>query len=123
MSVVAGTKPKEVRIVDLVDDNGLIEKRTFEDQIILGPAVLVPIEDVTLDSNTFVVKPESLFIEFPEGTPIGGGIGLKHVTFRRCEFHNIAIAGSSETITPLRAQFQLEATPTLVGPGDESHSL
>ena len=110
MSVAA---EREVKLADEVDEKGLIEKRTYEDRVILGPAMLVPIEDVTFDSNAFVVDPKGLFVEFPEGRPIQGGIGLRHVTFRRCEFRNVSIAGTPDIIAQVRAQFQFPEAATL----------
>lgn len=102
-----------IRLADEADENGLIEGRSYEDAVINGPALLVPIENVTLDANMFVVDPNALFIEFPEGSPIQGGIGLRDVTFRRCEFHNVAIAGSPKVIAGLRAQFEFPEAATL----------
>jgi hypothetical protein len=104
MSVAADHRV--VRLAEDADENGLIERRVYEDAVVLGPAVVVPIEDVTLDNNTFVVDPKGLFIEFPEGSPIQGGIGLRHVAFRRCELRNIAIAGTRDVIDRIRAQFE-----------------
>ena len=104
---------RQVRLADEADESGLIEGRTYEDAVILGPAILVPIENMTLDSNTFLGDPNALFIEFPEGSPIQGGIGLRNVTFRRCEFRNVAIAGTPEVIARFRSQFEFPETATL----------
>jgi hypothetical protein len=104
MSAVANRQ--EVRLALEADADGLIEGRVYEDAVILGPAVLVPIEDVTLDFNRFVVQPEGLFLEVPEGQTIQGGIGLRHVTFRRCEFHNVAFAATAKVIAELRPKFE-----------------
>jgi hypothetical protein len=100
---------KVLRLADEADENGLIVGKTYEDVVIRGPALLVPIEDVTFESNKFVVQPEGLFVVVPEGRPIQGGIGLRRVTFRRCELHNVSIAGTPEVIDQIRSQFEFPA--------------
>jgi len=107
MSVAADRKV--LRLADEADENGLIEGKTYDGVVILGPALLVPQEEVTFDANRFVVQPEGLFVVFPEGTPIQGGIGLRRVTFRRCELHNVSIAGTSQVIDQIRSQFEFPA--------------
>jgi hypothetical protein len=117
------TTLKQIRLADDADEQGLVERKTYEDAVILGPAMLVPMKDVTLDSNTFLGDPNALFIEFPDGASIQGGIGLRNVTFRRCTFHNVSIAGTPEVIAEIRSRFQfprstttLEARPAAVIP-------
>lgn len=100
------TERRQIRLAEEADEQGLIENQTYQDAVILGPAVVAPIEDVTLDSNRFLLDPKGLFLPVPEGAPIQGAIGLRHVTFRRCEFHNVAIAGTPQVIADLRAQFE-----------------
>jgi len=104
MATPARTK---IQLALEADENGLIEGRSYEHAVILGPAVVVPIEDVTLEFNTFVVEPDGLFIEIPEGQTIQGAIGLRHVTIRRSELRNIAIAGTPKVIEEIKARFQL----------------
>lgn len=113
MSIAAS--PKEVRLADEADATGLIEGQTFEDQVILGPAIVVPLGGVTLDDNTWVVDPGGLFIEFPDDKPIRGAIGLRNVTIRRCELRNIAIAGTADVIAQIRAQFEFPAPAVPAG--------
>jgi len=108
------TQRDHIRLADDADEQGLIEDRTYEDAVILGPAMLVPVGEVTLDSNEFLADPKGLFIEFPEGAPIQGGIGLRNVTFRRCEFRNVAIAGPPQLIAQLRAGFEFPGEATQV---------
>jgi hypothetical protein len=104
MSIAADQRV--VRLADEVGENGLIEGRVYEDCVIQGPAMIVPLEDVTFDSNTWVIDPNGLFVEFPEGSSIQGAIGLGGVTIRRCELRNIAVAGTPDVIARIRPQFQ-----------------
>ena len=96
-----------IRIAELAaETNSLIERRTFERRIIVGPAVLAPLEGVTISNSSFDADPESLFIEIPDGRRVTGVIGLRHVTFERCEFRNIALAGTPESVAQFRQGFQ-----------------
>jgi hypothetical protein len=93
-----------VRLVDLVDENLIIERQTFEDLLVLGPAVIAPLESVTFEEDTFEGEDlESLLIEVPVGRRLTGVVGLREVTFRRCRFRNIAVLGARETLESFRA--------------------
>jgi hypothetical protein len=95
-----------IRLVDLVDpETSLIERRTFEDVRIVGPAVLAPIKDVTISECTFEAPPEAVFIEVPRGKHLVGVIGLEAVTFQACDFHNVAIVATAEDIRKFREGF------------------
>lgn len=80
----------------------IIEGRKFEDVLIEGPAILAPLEDVTMTHNSFDADPDSIFLAVPEGRSLVGVIGLKGVTFTRCEFRNVAIAGTAAAVAAWR---------------------
>ena len=94
-----------VRIVDKVGLNSLIENERFENALIVGPAVLAPLEHATIENCTFDGTPESIFIEVPEGRRVLGVIGLRNTSFRRCEFRNVAIMGTPKAIREFRKGF------------------
>ncbi len=94
-----------IRIVDKVGINSLIEDQKFENALIVGPAVLAPIDRATIEDCTFDGTPDSIFIEVPEGRRVLGVIGLKNTSFRRCEFRNIAIMGTPKAIRGFRKGF------------------
>ena len=71
--------------------------------IIVGPAILAPLERVEIRNSSFEGDPDALFIEIPEGRGVIGVIGLKNVEFDDCEFRNIGIAGTPESISRFRA--------------------
>ncbi len=98
---------KIVNIANETDTRGWIEHREFERAIILGPAVIVPLENVSFVSNEFAADLETLFIELPEDRGVVGMIGLRDVTFRDCRFENIGIAGTPESIARMREGFML----------------
>jgi hypothetical protein len=94
-----------VRLVDEADMNSLIENKTYTNALIVGPAVMVLIENVALRDNTFAGDNEALFIELPEGRRVIGVIGLRNVTFERCEFRNVSIAGTPDNIAEFKKGF------------------
>lgn len=87
-----------VKLVDEVGVNNLIEGRTFEDALVLGPAVILPLGGLTMEDSTIDGTPEAIFIVIADKRPITGVIGLVECTFRRCRLQNIAIAGSAEIV-------------------------
>lgn len=90
---------RSLRIVDLVSNDGMIVGRSFEDCTIYGRAVVVPLDGIVFERNTFEADPTALFWEIPENRDrIVGAIGLKNCAFRRCVFQQIGIAGTRQFI-------------------------
>jgi hypothetical protein len=108
------TRPdkKVIRIVDEVDAESWIKDREYRDAVILGPAVLLPSGGVKLERVGFSGEPDSIFIELPPGKPVQGVVGLQHVTFVDCLFHDVAIIGTAATLNLYRQGGELvEGTP------------
>ncbi len=80
----------------------MLEDRTWKGAVIVGPAVLAPLDHVTFANSSFDGDPESLFINLEDGRKYIGLIGLKNVTFDDCEFRNIGIAGTADSIEAFR---------------------
>jgi len=97
--------------VDKAGLNSLIENETFENALIVGPAVLAPLERVTIEGCLFDGTPESIFIEVPEGRRVLGVIGLRNTAFRKCEFRNIAILGTAKSVKGFRKGFMAAPAP------------
>lgn len=93
---------KLLRLVDEVGTNSIIENKTFENTLIVGPAIIAPLDHVTMEHNVFDGDAESLFLEVPSGRRLLGVVGLRNVTFKRCEFRNIGIAGTHESLEYFR---------------------
>lgn len=91
----------------LADSNSMIANRTFDGDTLVGPAVIVLLEDVKLDGITFETDADALFIVIPQGSRVVGVIGLKNVELRNCTFQNIAIAGTPEDIARFRQALQV----------------
>jgi hypothetical protein len=86
---------RSFRIVDLAEEiDPIIRGRTFEDCTIYGPAVVLPLDYITLEHNSFDGAPEAVLWEIPdERAVIIGAIGLIDCIFRRCRFQGIGVAG------------------------------
>jgi len=106
-----------IRLVDKVGINSAIENATFENALIVGPAVIAPIDKTTIIDCTFDGDPDTIFIEVPEGRRVTGIIGLINTTFRKCEFRNIAIMGTAQAIQEFRKGFK--NPPPQVAPPSE----
>lgn len=85
------------------DERSLIEGRTFDNALILGPAIIAPLERFEMRECTWEgADIDSLFIEVSEGRTLVGVIGLNDVTFTRCRFQNVGVIGPRRTIEFLR---------------------
>src|SRR5439155_21010616 len=93
-----------IRLIDYADANSMVTNQSFVDALILGPVVVAPISDVAF-GGTWEGNPDAIFIEIPDGRYVFGIIGLSNVTFDRCVFRNVGIAGTPETIAKLRKGF------------------
>jgi hypothetical protein len=85
-----------VRLYEAITSRGIptaIESVEFDDCEIYGPAVVAAVDDSVFDTCTFDAPPEVLFIEAQPNRPYVGIIGLKHVRFFACRFHNVGMLG------------------------------
>lgn len=94
-----------IRIVDKAGVDSLIENARFENALIVGPAVLAPLDHVTIANCRFDGDPDTLLIEVDEGRRVVGVIGLRNVTFERCEFRNVGLIGTHQNVAQFRQGF------------------
>lgn len=94
-----------VRVSDLAVTGPVIEGYTFENCLVLGPAVVAVLSDVSFESSQWVTDPgessESLWWEVDEGHRVGA-IGIRNCSFVGCVFQGVGFAGTKETIAILR---------------------
>ena len=95
------------RIIDLVGLDSIIDGKTIENTLVVGPAVVALIDSVTMDAVQFSGDPESTFITVPEGKRAQGIVGIRNSTFRNCRFQNISFIGTQEVVD----RMQLEIGP------------
>ena len=100
-----------VQIAQEADWQGLIENRRFEGALILGPAVLAPLDNVSFSNCVFDAPPEALFVEVNEGRPAVGMVVLRNLVFEKCRFQNVALAGTRETLRPLQSTINQTTQP------------
>jgi hypothetical protein len=95
-----------VRLVDLCKTNDCVEGIELHNTLILGPAVVALVEDVSITGTNFgcdFADLDALFIEVPEGKVVTGVIGLRHVRFVDCRLQAIAFLGTRETLAVIRS--------------------
>jgi len=107
-----------IRLVDRVGADSLISNGLFENVVLVGPAVIAPLENVRLQECSFDAPPDVLFIEVPEGKQVVGVIGIRNSTFRKCEFRNIAIIGASDAIESMRKELRPAEQPATPPPAE-----
>jgi hypothetical protein len=95
-----------VRLAELAAKSSSIEDVEFDDCELLGPAVVAPLENLTIDGSNFDAPPEALFIEVEDGRYVVGVIALRNVTIRNCRIRNVAILGTRESIAAFRSGFE-----------------
>jgi hypothetical protein len=84
-----------VRIAELTVNSSTLEGLEFSNCRIIGPAVLVPLDDVTIvhcswDAPGF----DAIYWEVPpERNYVVGAVGVTRCTFSNCRFEQIGIAG------------------------------
>lgn len=80
----------------------VISGKTFTDCIIEGPAVLVALNDVSLDGCNMglITNPMNLMFK-PLGDLIIGAVGVSHCRFVRCRFVQIGFTGPEAFLTQL----------------------
>ena len=92
------------RLIDLVGLDSVIDGKTVENTLLVGPAVVALIANVTMDTIQFDGSPESLFIVVPEGRWVQGVVGIRNSVFRNCRFQNIAFIGTQESIDHMKLE-------------------
>ncbi len=100
------TRPETIiKLTDETDADAWVVDRVFERAIILGPAVMLPVEKVAFERVGFTGSIDAMLIEIPEGKAAQGVVGLRNVSFIDCLFQDIAIIGTTETLASIRAAF------------------
>jgi hypothetical protein len=87
-----------VRIADLTLNTSMLEGYEFSNCRIIGPAVLVLLDDVSLIGCTWDTPDlDALFWEVPPERPVVmGAVGVRRCQFSNCTFEQIGVAGPRE---------------------------
>jgi HAMP domain-containing protein len=101
-----------IRVADLVVmGQPIIEGKVFEDCILYGPAVITLMHDRPgIMENCSLEGPPNLddiFFEAQKGRYLGGVIGLRGCTLRRCRIVKICIVGPKEEIEAAKRGIQV----------------
>lgn len=92
-----------VRIADLATVNPVIDGHSFENCLIVGPAVLLAMDGTSIEGCDLGGDPIALFwlVDPDLRSKILGAIGIQNCSFRGCRFENIGLAGPEELRTML----------------------
>lgn len=85
-----------------------ITGRRYENALIVGPAMLAPLDRVTFRDSTFDGSWDAVFFPVADGRFVRGVIGLIDVEFRGCRLENIGIIATPEAIERLMPDFPPE---------------
>jgi TIR domain len=91
----------------LPEDVDILEGEVFEDDEIIGPAVIGILNDVTFENNASAGNPDEILWEVPQRTRMIGPIGVRNCIFRRCRFRGIGIVSTPELIAKFRGDIGL----------------
>lgn len=91
-----------IRLVDEVGIDSAVRGKTFENALVIGPAVIALLGGVVMERCGFEGTEESLFIEVEDGRFVTGVVAVIDTTFRDCRFQNISILGTKENLDTMR---------------------
>ena len=97
-----------VRIADLATATGVVVEHDFQGCLVVGPAVLVPLDSAFLSCNLGGPDIDALFWLIPESRKVVvGAVAVQRCRFDGCRFENVGFAGG-ET---LRMELGMAAPP------------
>lgn len=108
---------ERLRLVDFVDDEFVIDGETFEDVTLVGPAVLAPLDDVTIQDSEIGMPTRSpdfvdaVLWEVRDGSVLVGVIGVTNTTFSRVRFEYVAFVGTADMIAEMKRDLFGEGPP------------
>ncbi len=103
------TRSQVVRLADVALTTSAVQNRVFVECLILGPAVVAPLEALTISGCSFDGTSESMFLLLPEEqNTVMGVIALYNAHFYDCRFQNVAILGKAAALEQFRQGFPTE---------------
>lgn len=92
-----------VRLTDLAVTQEILDGLTFENCLILGPAVVAPMGETVIEGSTFHGTAEGMYWPVsPDRGVVIGAIGLNNCKFTRCRFERVGFAGPPELLDALK---------------------
>ena len=94
---------ENIRLTELVGEDGVLEGFHFTGCQIEGPAVLIVQGEFNLVENEIEGDPGAFLWEIsPDRERVVGAILVKNTTFEQCTFKNVGLAGYSEFTEQIR---------------------
>lgn len=92
-----------VRLADLATASPVITNQVFENCLIVGPAVIAPIDGgFTLQGCDLGGSEDALLWDVSDRPHLIGAIGLVDCHFIGCRFENVGLAGSTAFLDRIR---------------------
>jgi hypothetical protein len=97
-----------IKIPDLVSAAGILDGFSFRDCTVVGPAVLLPLDETTFDHCVFEGDPDAIAWEIPPPrVRVVGAVAVRRCTFSDCRFSGIGIAGPPDQIAAFRTNVRV----------------
>ena len=87
-------------------ESSVLDRMTFEDCRIFGPAILVPIGGTQLSKSNLGGPPEAILWALPDPKVVVGAVVAYACVFERCEFVNVGFGMQPDQIAATRAELQ-----------------
>lgn len=99
-----------VRIAEITVNTNTIEGLTFSNCRIVGPAILILLDDVDISHCRWDAPGlDSVFWEIsPDRSHVVGAVGVRRCSFSNCTFDSVGVAGSAEVRAIFAAGFSSE---------------
>jgi hypothetical protein len=94
-----------IRLPDLAVVSNTLERLTFQNSVILGPAIIVPLGSTSIGNCNFEGDEEGLFWDVGDRQHLIGAIGLADCTIVGCRFTGVGIAVRPEDRDMVRRGF------------------
>jgi len=88
-------KDEVVRLTDLFTATSEIDGLKFSRCLLVGPAVVAFLDDVTLVNNNFAAPPGGLTIEVEADRALVGVLALRNAELTDCRLENVGIVGTA----------------------------
>ncbi len=98
---------QEVALTELVStENAVLDRMTFSECRIFGPAVLVLVAGSQLTNSNLGGPPDAILWPLPDVSTIVGAVVANACVFDHCEFFNIGFGMPPDQIPAVRARLQ-----------------
>jgi hypothetical protein len=100
-------RDQTVRLADLAVAHDVLERLTFENCDVVGPAVIVLLGKTQVTECRWTGEPEAVLWPAHGREQVVGAIGLRNCLITGCRFHRVGILVTDDQAPAIRAGFGL----------------